>query len=320
MALTRTRKVLEYLVRDIYQKRCKEPPGTRPLENLLQRLVRDGHLPARLEAYASAIRLLGNVGTHRFGETVGVTDVYLALVQMFPILEWYFGLEGRPSQPLADALFTVSANHDLPTVYDNQVADPSFQTWGVYVTRRPFSEAISLVAQEGPQAGGDPSADTAGHVKSLRVALLLQAHGTEKVGVNKALPYLTGKAIFEYQALKSASRSLNLLFCVIPMQRDQPEGDSLIEVGALQCDEPENAFSPHRQRYYVPQEHIEDSRWHQAHIEFDFREVPTAAYTVLAPRINEGCSRPAAGKLLVRNVQLLTRAQRVPGLEPDPFG
>jgi hypothetical protein len=46
-ALTRARKVLEYVVRDVYQRRLNEPPGTRPLENLLQRLVKEGFLPDR---------------------------------------------------------------------------------------------------------------------------------------------------------------------------------------------------------------------------------------------------------------------------------
>jgi hypothetical protein len=41
MALTRARKVLEYVVRDVFEHRIKEPPGTRPLENLLDRLVKD---------------------------------------------------------------------------------------------------------------------------------------------------------------------------------------------------------------------------------------------------------------------------------------
>src|SRR5262245_48746438 len=70
MALTRARKVLEYVVRDVYQRRVQQPPGTQPLENLLQRLAKDGHLPNRVEAYATAIRKLGNVGTHTFGEKV----------------------------------------------------------------------------------------------------------------------------------------------------------------------------------------------------------------------------------------------------------
>jgi tetratricopeptide (TPR) repeat protein len=95
MALTRCRKVLEFVVRDTYQRRCSEDPGTRPLENLLQRLVRDGCFPARLEAYATSIRMLGNVGTHRFGERITAADVYLCLTQFMPILEWYFEAERK---------------------------------------------------------------------------------------------------------------------------------------------------------------------------------------------------------------------------------
>src|SRR3954452_22950219 len=95
MALTRARKVLEYVVRDVYERRCNEPPGTRPLENLLQRLVKDGHFPDRLDAYATAVRKLGNVGTHSFGEKVTSADVYHSLAQLMPILEWYFEIE-RP--------------------------------------------------------------------------------------------------------------------------------------------------------------------------------------------------------------------------------
>jgi serine/threonine protein kinase len=95
MALTRIRKVLECVVRDVYERRIQEPPGTRPLENLLQRLVKDGHFPDRLDAYANTIRKLGNIGTHGFGEQVTVADVQQSLTQLVPILEWYLTAE-RP--------------------------------------------------------------------------------------------------------------------------------------------------------------------------------------------------------------------------------
>jgi formylglycine-generating enzyme required for sulfatase activity/tetratricopeptide (TPR) repeat protein len=95
MALIRSRKVLEYVVRDVFVRRVQEPPGTRPLENLIQRLVKDGHLPPRLEAYTETIRKLGNVGAHHFGERVSAADVYQSLTQLMPILEWYFEVE-RP--------------------------------------------------------------------------------------------------------------------------------------------------------------------------------------------------------------------------------
>ena len=109
MAVARARKVLEYVIRDVYERRISEPPGTRPLENLLQRLVKDGHFPDRLDAYANTIRKLGNVGVHSFAERVEIADVYQALAQLMPILEWYFAIERpealdgkarRPPQPV----------------------------------------------------------------------------------------------------------------------------------------------------------------------------------------------------------------------------
>ena len=98
MALTRSRKVLELVVREVYERRVNEPAGTRPLENLLQRLVKDGHFPDRLDAYATTVRRLGNVGTHTFGETVTAADVQQSLAQLVPILEWY-AREERPGAP-----------------------------------------------------------------------------------------------------------------------------------------------------------------------------------------------------------------------------
>ena len=90
MALTRARKVLEAIIHDIYKQHYNEPAGTRPLENLLQRLVRDGVLPKRLAAYANAIRELGNVGTHGVGESVTTKDVTRSLEDLLTLLEWYF--------------------------------------------------------------------------------------------------------------------------------------------------------------------------------------------------------------------------------------
>jgi hypothetical protein len=95
MALTRARKVLELVVREVYQRRLAEPPGTRPLENLIQRLVKDGFFPDRLDAYATTVRKLGNVGTHTFGEVITPADVRLSLSHLEPILVWYFQVE-RP--------------------------------------------------------------------------------------------------------------------------------------------------------------------------------------------------------------------------------
>jgi hypothetical protein len=102
MSLTRARKVLEHVVREVFFRCYDESPGTRPLENLLHDLVKDGHMPTRINAYASSVRMLGNVGTHAFGEAVTPADVYLALTQLLPVLEWYFSQRQARQQGRAD--------------------------------------------------------------------------------------------------------------------------------------------------------------------------------------------------------------------------
>ena len=114
MALTRGRKVLEYVVREVYERRVNEDPGTRPLENLLQRLVKDGHFPDRLDAYANTIRKLGNVGTHSFGAKITAADVQQSLTQLMLILEWYLEVE-RP-----ETLGQQPAQASLPPVARSQ--------------------------------------------------------------------------------------------------------------------------------------------------------------------------------------------------------
>jgi hypothetical protein len=111
MALIRTRKVLEYLVRDVFVRRVQEPPGTRPLEALIQRLVKERHFPARLEAYADTIRKLGNVGAHHFGERISAADVFHSLTQLMPILEWYF----EDERPEAGVRLDLSHDHGRAT-------------------------------------------------------------------------------------------------------------------------------------------------------------------------------------------------------------
>ena len=49
MALGRARMVLELMVRDVYERRFHEPPGTRSLESLVQRLDKEGGLPGQFD-------------------------------------------------------------------------------------------------------------------------------------------------------------------------------------------------------------------------------------------------------------------------------
>jgi hypothetical protein len=134
-------------------------------------------------------------------------------------------------------------------------------------------------------------------------AFELRAVGTEFVGVNKKINVLNGAFVVEYCAVSSAARALNLYLCVIPMKGSI---DDLVEVGATRADEPENAFSPYRVRHFIPHHHVGDDAWHTAHVEFDFRQTPTASYTICGARINEGCPRPGGGIFQIRNIRVIT--------------
>ena len=92
---------------------------------------------------------------------------------------------------------------------------------------------------------------------------------------------------------------------MLPMQSQQ-SGGSLLEVGGSRRADPANAYSPYRKRYFVPERHIGDDTWHEAEIDFDFRDISTATHSIFAIRINEGCPKPGAGGLLVRSVKIVS--------------
>jgi len=176
-------------------------------------------------------------------------------------------------------------------VFDNAAEDPEFRTWGTYCTAGFFSRNIRTRYDVPPDDTG----------RAMPV-LELQADGSESVGVNKDFPHMRGRMRFVYMALSSGAVNPNLLFCMIPMKGAPSD---LVEVGARTMDEPGNAYSPYRVRYFVPDGHIGDSQWHEGTIDFDFTSTPTAAYSIFAPRLNEGCPRPGPGRMLVREIQLL---------------
>jgi len=97
MALTRARKVLEFVIREVYERNCHEPPGTQPLEGLVQRLFQNDALPPLVKTYATGIRELGNIGTHKSRITVTGADVGISLSQLVSVVEWY--AEGAPGNP-----------------------------------------------------------------------------------------------------------------------------------------------------------------------------------------------------------------------------
>jgi Leucine-rich repeat (LRR) protein len=95
MGLTLIRQQLEFVIgkvsRSVPRHRTDSGP-TKPesLRESIRRLIVDGFLPRRLEPYASAVRKAGNRGAHRRKETVTLADVTNSLLNLMPILAWYF--------------------------------------------------------------------------------------------------------------------------------------------------------------------------------------------------------------------------------------
>lgn len=184
----------------------------------------------------------------------------------------------------------VTATAPLEVAFDNATEDPDFRTWGRYCTTGFFTERIRIRYDVPPSDGGRNTP-----------VLDLVAEGTESVGINKDFSQIRGRIRFVYKAFSSGAANPNLLFCMIPMKGQPVE---LLEVGANMMDEPGNAYSPYRVRYFVPESHIGDDQWHEGIIDFDFSDTPTAEYSIFSPRLNEGCPRPGPGHMLVRDIQL----------------
>ncbi len=102
--------MLEGVLRRVWEHFIpNEPIGSRPLEEVLQRLQKHGYIPRKQAAYAIAVKELGNVGTHVHGEKVDNKDVAHALNPLISVLEWYFDQDWVEGVRSASARRTVPA-------------------------------------------------------------------------------------------------------------------------------------------------------------------------------------------------------------------
>lgn len=59
-----------------------------------------------------------------------------------------------------------------------------------------------------------------------------------------------------------------------------------------------------RQSSFESTEHYLSDQWHRGLLEFDFRNTPTAFYSIFAPRINEGCSKKGSVEFIISEVYI----------------
>jgi len=175
-------------------------------------------------------------------------------------------------------------------IYSSEESDNLYDGWTLYCTSGVSSRSImQLLTDDGKRIFD------------------LRAYDQETVGVNLSVRSLYGSAVFYYRILRGDAWRQNVLFTMIPMQENSLGRTGLIEVGSDFQDAPRNAVSPYRRRYPVPPEHYVSNSWHRGSLEYDFRDTPTAFYSIFAPRINEGCVNPGGAELLVGEVMIYTR-------------
>lgn len=102
--LSRARKVLERVIREVYERRLGEPAGTRSLEKIVERLVHEWYLPDKFVLDG----LLSTAVSGNRTKGITSTDAERALAQLTEILKWYTEVEqpdgigqlpARPRQP-----------------------------------------------------------------------------------------------------------------------------------------------------------------------------------------------------------------------------
>lgn len=171
--------------------------------------------------------------------------------------------------------------------FDSQVHDTAFATWAVHCSDGAVAANVHL------------SNDGTGHH-----GIVISASALQSVGLNKSVPSLHGRVEFEYRVETAAETGAHIYFAMIPIQETGYHRGGVIEVGSDRAADPRNAVSPLRIRFEVPEGHQRDLQWHVGVLDFDFRDTPTAFYSIFAARINEGAKQPKAGCLVVGRVRV----------------
>lgn len=190
---------------------------------------------------------------------------------------------------LSAVLRTVSPSALAPSklVFDSRDNDPHYATWGVHHSCQASLASLAVLRDEDGNA---------------RIEMCASA--SQSIGLNKSVSALYGRVEFEYRVERSSKPGPHVYFAMIPIQETGYGRTGVIEVGGDRQADERNPTSPFRIRYPVPNEHQTDGLWHVGTLDFDFRDTPTAFYSIFAARINEGASRPDSACLATGRVRV----------------
>ncbi|HXU82665.1 MAG TPA: toll/interleukin-1 receptor domain-containing protein [Polyangia bacterium] len=172
-------------------------------------------------------------------------------------------------------------------IFDGPKDDPSFMSWAVHYSDRTEQAPVSL------------ENDSDGLTR-----IVFETSAEHSVGVNKSVPTLHGRVSYEYRVAATSTLGAHIYLAMIPVQETGYDRTGVIEVGTNVANDPRNAKSPHRLRTVVPRAHQQDCAWHLGTMDFDFRETPTAFYSIFAARVNEGIDDRGSARVELRRVQV----------------
>ena len=90
LGLIGARKLLQRIVREVYERRIGEPAGTRPLEKIVERLVKERYFPDR---FGSGALFNKDVSIANPAKAITAPDTPSLLRQLTEILKWYTEVE-----------------------------------------------------------------------------------------------------------------------------------------------------------------------------------------------------------------------------------
>jgi eukaryotic-like serine/threonine-protein kinase len=90
LGLVGARKVLQRVVREVYERRIGEPAGTRPLEKIVERLVKERYLSDR---FGTGRLINKDGGFDNPAKTITAAEAQESLSQLREVLKWYTEVE-----------------------------------------------------------------------------------------------------------------------------------------------------------------------------------------------------------------------------------
>jgi hypothetical protein len=166
----RARRVLEHVVRDVYQRRIGKPSGTQPLEGVLAKIVKQGHFPEELAGFVGAVKGLANRVAHDPNKSYPAEFLIPVLDQALMVLEWYFRHELPAPEPSSEEMASTSQRTAVPAPLEPSGVTPKTTQKPVTMPEAPGKLTGEAHRSPATTDEGEGRPGTRGAVTAVRTA------------------------------------------------------------------------------------------------------------------------------------------------------